>query len=152
MKDNDLACDKDGNCHEFRVRNVIQAMLLCQSYGSNCQGFVFESKSGRLFLKTNVNTEPVHEPFLELYVRANIRRKLDLIQNTQCAVAVENFQDSSQVKCTLPVLDPFDANIMKYIDKTKTVIVCQGEHVTEYRYGTLSLLRTGMFGFLNPRA
>jgi hypothetical protein len=143
-KGNDLACDKDGKCHELRVRNAEQAMVLCQSYGKDCHGFVFAPRSGRLFLKTNVDAEPIHDPFLEFYVRVEFRGNLDLLEDTQCAVPVEEFQDSSQFKCSLPVLDPFNANIMKYIDKTNTMIVCQGEHFTAYSHGTLSLLRTGL--------
>jgi hypothetical protein len=44
----------------------------------------------------------------------------------------------------MPVLDPFNANIMKYMDKMKTVIACQGEHYTTYHGGILSLVRTGV--------
>jgi hypothetical protein len=146
VKGNDLTCDKDGNCNEFQVRSAVQAMLLCQSYGQECQGFVFAFQSGRLFLKTNLDVEPIHDPFLEFYVRAEFREKLNLIENT-CAIPIEDFQDSSQFKCTMPILDPFNANIMKHMDKTKTVIVCQGqgERFTEYRDGALSLQRTGVF-------
>ena len=144
MKGNDLSCDKDGKCHEFRVRSPEQAMMLCQSYGKHCQGFVFASKSGRLFLKTNLDAEFVHDPFLEFYVKAEFRSSVDILEETQCAIPIDDFQDSSLSKCNLPTLDPFNANIMKYIDKTKTVIVCQGEHYTTYHDGILSLMRTGV--------
>jgi hypothetical protein len=144
VKGNDLPCDKDGKCHEFRLRSAEQAMILCQSYGKECQGFVFASKSGRLFLKTNVSSEPLHDPFLEFYVRAEFRKNVDLVEERQCAIPIEDFQESSQFKCTLPVLDPFNANIMKYMDKMKTVIACQGEHYTTYHGGILSLVRTGV--------
>lgn len=149
MKGNDLACDKDGICHEFRVRNTEQAMILCRSYGKDCHGFVFASKSGRLFLKTNLDAEIVHDPFLEFYVRAEFRASVDVLEETQCAIPIDDFQDLSQFKCNLPTLDPFNANIMKYIDKTETVIVCQGEHYTSYHGGILSLLRTGGFLILS---
>ena len=149
MKGNDLACDTDGRCHEFRVRNTKQATTLCESYGKDCQGFVFESKSGRLFLKNNLTAEIVHDPFLEFYVRAELRANVDTLGEVQCAIPVDEFQHSSQFKCNLPTLDPFNANIMKYIRKTETVIVCQGEHYTAYRDGILSFLRKGVFLILS---
>ena len=148
MKGYDLACDEDGRCTEFRVRNVQQAMTLCNSYGRKlCKGFVFSPKTGRLFLKTNVVGEPVHEPFWEFYVRTEFRGNVDLLQEKQCAIPVEGFKHSSRLKCSLPILDPFHANIMKFIDKSKAVIVCRGEHYTTYRDGVLSSLRTGVMLF-----
>ncbi|XP_028403231.1 uncharacterized protein LOC114525964 [Dendronephthya gigantea] len=143
VKGNDLACDKDGKCAEFRVRNPQQAMTLCNSYGAElCKGFVFSPNTGRLFLKTSVSAEPVHEPFWEFYVREDFRGNIDLLKEKQCAIPVDGYKDSYPFNCSLPVLDPFHANIMKFIDKDKTVIVCQGEHYTTYRDGVLSLLRT----------
>lgn len=145
MKNNDLVCDKAGKCQEFAVRNAEQAMMICQSYGKDCQGFVFSPTAGRLFLKTNVSAELVHDPFLEFYVRAEFRRHVDLLEDTQCAIPVEDFkQDTSHFKCTLPVLNPFNANVMKFMDRTSKKIVCQGEHYTKYSNGILSLLQKGM--------
>ena len=137
------------------MRNVEHGMVLCDSYHKECQGFVFAPKSGRLFLKTSVNAEPAHDPFLEFYVKEEFRRTVNLLQETRCAVPVEKVKDLSQLKCNLPVLDPFNANIMKYIDKTKAEVICEGKHYTKYSDGELSLLRTGkmfsLYGqFLTP--
>ena len=140
-----MGCDKHGSCHEFRVRSEVHAMMLCEIYGNACQGFVFAGKTGRLLLKANVNGETVYEPYMQFYVKKTFRRNLILIEERQCAVPIDSFQNSSDSGCVLPVLDPFDRHIMKFITKNDIQIQCPGKRYTSYKNGVLSLKDKGMF-------
>lgn len=137
---------KERNCNQFRVRNSFHAMLLCETYGSLCQGFVFEEKTGRLFLKNNVTKETVYEKNLLLYVKKIFWKKRNpVLEQQQCAVPIASFEDLSNSICVLPVLDPFNKHIMKFINTDVIQIQCPGKHYTKYKNSVLSVIEQGMF-------
>ena len=149
IKGNDMVCNEDSkerNCNQIRVRNSLHAMVLCETYGNSCQGFVFEDETGRLFLKNNVAKETVFDKHLLLYVKKIFKQKLKpSLGQQQCAVPVASFQDLLNSRCILPVLDPFNKHIMKFVNKDVTQIQCPGKHYTTYKNGVLSLIEQGMF-------
>ena len=151
IKGNDMICRKStktGNCNQFQVRNSLQAMAMCETYGNSCQGFVFEEKSGKLFLKNSIAGERVHTANLRFYVKKSFQKNLKsmkIVKQGQCAVPVEVFQDLANSRCVLPILDPFNKHIMKFINKNVTQFQCPGKHYTNYENGVLSVVEQGMY-------
>ena len=65
----------------------------------------------------------------------------------QCAFPVEKFKESSNFECVLPILDPFNKHVMKFMAGAKDSIDCPGKHYTTYNNGVLSILEQGTSAF-----
>ena len=120
------------------------AQLVCDWYGSRCKAFVYLLKLTEVYLKSDVTGKMESFPGRSLYIKKTHTKGIKLPLDNMCAVATnrESSPESlDQNQCQLLELNPFDASIMKYIQKPAKLLECRGVPLTTYQLGKLEILR-----------
>ncbi|XP_028398376.1 uncharacterized protein LOC114521988 isoform X2 [Dendronephthya gigantea] len=118
------------------------AMSMCYNLGDKCNGFTYNIGPRTSTLKQGTKGKPRFTLGVVTFYKDEYKDLLMLKETKGCAPVLEKKQSDKKISnaiCNIPEIDPFDATVMKMIEKVKP-LVCKGnKNLTFYNNGRLMI-------------